>query len=89
MTNEEFERHVEFTIQQQAKFDVEMARLEAAQAETQKIVARTAETVSSLSTVTFEGFKILSESHKLTEEALRKLTDRMDRHLRDDHGLEN
>jgi len=93
MTNEEFdrrfERHVEFSLQQQAKFDADMARLEEAQERTQKKLDQTAEILSSLTTVTFEGFKVLSESHRLTEEELRKLTARMDRHLREDHGLEN
>jgi len=89
MTNEEFERHVEFSVQQQARFDARMERLEAAQVETQKTLDRTADILSSLTTVTFEGFKILSELHKRTEEELRKLTARMDRHLNEDHGLEN
>ena len=89
MTNEEFERHVEFSVQQQARFDARMERLEAAQAETQNKLDKAADILSSLTSVTFEGFKILSESHKLTEEELRKLTARMDRHLNEDHGLEN
>ena len=93
MTNEEFdrrfERHVEFSLQQQAKFDAGMEELRTAQAETQKKLDKTAEILSSLTAVTFEGFKVLSESHKLTEEELRKLTARMDRHLSEDHGHEN
>jgi len=93
MTNEEFdrrfERHVEFSLQQQAKFDAGMDELRAAQVETQKKLDKTAEILSSLTAVTFEGFKVLSESHKLTEEELRKLTAKMDRHLSEDHGLEN
>ena len=93
MTNEEFdrrfERHVEFSLQQQARFDAGMQELRAAQAETQKKLDKTAEILSSLTAVTFEGFKVLSESHKLTEEELRKLTARMDRHLSEDHGHEN
>ena len=89
MTNEEFDRRMEFFLHNQAQFDADMRRLEAAQAETQKLVAQTAQTVSSLTTVTFEGFKILSEAQKLTEEQLRKLMARTDRHLREDHGFEN
>ena len=91
--NEEFEkrweRQVEFFLQQHAKSEARMDRLEAAQAETQKKLDKTADILSSLTAVTFEGFKILSESHKLTEEELRKLTARMDRHLSEEHGLEN
>ena len=89
MTNEEFERHVEVSVQQHAKFDARMDRLEAAQAETQKKLDKAAEILTSLTHLTFEGFKVLSESHKLTEEELRKLTARMDRHLREDHGRDN
>ena len=91
--NEEFEqrweRQVEFFLQQHAKSEARMEQLEVAQAETNNKLNRLADIISSLSAVTFEGFKVLSESHKLTEEALRKLTARMDRHLSEDHGLEN
>lgn len=96
MTNEEFERHVEWSLQQQARFDARQAELDvkieefwAGLAETRKIVDRTAETVSSFTAVTFEGFKVLADAQRVTEEKLQKLTDRMDRHRRDDHGLEN
>ena len=96
MTNEEFERHVEWSLQRQARLDAKMeqfdARMEefwAGLAETRKIVDRTAETVSSLTAVTFEGFKVLSDAQRVTEEQLQKLTARMDRHLSDNHGLEN
>ena len=100
MTNEEFDRrfekHVEWSLQQQARFDARQARfdaemeeLKAGLSETRKIVDRTAETVSSLTAVTFEGFKVLSDAQRVTEEKLQKLTDRMDRHPSDDHGLEN
>ena len=91
--NEEFEqrwnRKVEFILNQQAQHEAEWVKLKAAQAATDKALTRLADIISSLTAVTFEGFKVLSESHKLTEEALRKLTDRMDRYLREDHGLEN
>jgi hypothetical protein len=91
--NEEFEkrweRQVHFFLQQHAKSDERMERLEVAQAETQKKLDRIVETISSLTAVTFEGFKVLSESHRLTEEELRKLATRMDRHRSEDHGFEN
>ena len=88
--NEEFEqrweRQVEFFLQQHAKSETRMDRLEAAQAETQKKLDRTADILSNFTAVSLEWFKVLSESHKLTEEAIRKLTARMDRHLSEDHG---
>ena len=107
MTNEEFdrrfERHVEFSLQQQAKFDADMEKLKAAQTKTEKTVDRLAENISHLAGFIHEGFGLvqnlfketdtkiqaLAEEHRLTEEALRKLTTRMDRHLTEDHGIEN
>ena len=94
MTNEEFdrrfERHVEWSLQQQARFDADMEELKAGLAATRKIVDRTAETVSSLTAVTFEGFKVLSDAQRVTEEQLQKLIDKFDRHISEDHnGLQN
>jgi len=69
-----FERKMEFLLNQQAKFDAEMNELKAAEANTDKAVARTADILSSLTSVMFEGFKItdgkikeLAESQKLTD----------------------
>ena len=101
MTNEEFDRrfdrHVEWSLQQQARLDAKMeqfdARMEefwAGLAETRKIVDRTAETVASLTAGTFEGFKVLSDAQRVTEEQLQKLIDKFDRHISEDHnGLQN
>jgi len=107
MTNEEFdrrfERHVEFSLQQQANFDARMDRLEAAQAKTEQTMDRAAKNISHLAGFIHEGFGLIQnlfkdtdakiqalvEEHRLTEEGLQKLTARMDRHLSDDHGLEN
>ena len=103
MTNEEFERHVEFTLQQQAKFDADMEKLKAAQAQTEQSLDRAAKNISHLAGFIHEGFgyvqnlfkdtdakiQALAEEHKLTQEELRKVNDRVNRHLSDDHGLEN
>jgi hypothetical protein len=101
MTNEEFdrrfERHVEWSLQQQARFDArqvqfdaDMDELRAGLAETRKLVDRTAETVSSLTAVTFEGFKVLSDAQRVTEEQLQKLMAKFDRNSSEDHnGLQN
>jgi len=124
MSNEEWDRKVEFLLNQQAQFDVDMRRLEAAQEETGKKLDRAAENISHLAGFIHEGFGLtmnmfketnaqiketdaqirdtdaqirdtdaqireLKESQKLTDEALRKLITRVDRHLREDHpGLE-
>ena len=124
MTNEEFERHVEWSLHQQADFNARMDRLEAAQAETGKKLDRAAENISHLAGFIHEGFGLvqnlfkdtdekfkdtdtkfrdtdtkfretdakiqaLAEEHKLTQEELRKLMGRVNRHLSEDHGLEN
>jgi hypothetical protein len=93
MTNEEFEkrwnRQVEFILNQQAQHEAEWMKLKAAQAETDRALTRLTDIISSLTTVTFEGFKVLSETQKRTEEELQKLMGRVKRHLSEDHGLEN
>ena len=93
MTNEEFEqrwnRKVEFILNQQAQHEAEWMKLKAAQAATDKALTRLADIISSLTAVTFEGFKVLSETQKRTEEELQKLMGRVKRHLSEDHGLEN
>jgi hypothetical protein len=76
--NEEFEqrwnRKVEFILNQEAKHEAEWMKLKAAQAATEKALARAADILSSFTASTLEWSKVLSESHKLTEEELRKLT---------------
>jgi hypothetical protein len=112
-----FERHVEFMLSQQAKFDASMDRLEAAQAKTEQTLARATENINHLGAFIHEGFGLtmnlfkdtdekfkdtdarfkdtdakiqaLAEEHKLTQEELRKLMGRVNRHLSEDHGLEN
>ena len=104
MSNEEWERKMEFLLNQQAQFDADMIELKAAQARTEKTLDRASESISHLAGFIHEGFglsvnlinensaqiKELKESQKLTDEALRKLITRFDRHLSEGHpGLEN
>ena len=97
MSNEEWERKMEFLLNNQAQFEADMIELKAAQKQTEKSLAGAAEILASQSTIMFEAFKItdaeikeLKESQKLTDEALRKLITRFDRHLSEGHpGLEN
>ena len=107
MTNEEWDRKAEFLLNQQARFDAEMHQLEQrqtelreSQARTDKMVAHAAETISSLASLTFEGFKItdakirevaeaqkeLAASQQDTSEKLKDLARLVDRHIRG--GLE-
>ena len=103
MTNEEFERHVEFSIQQQARFDARMDRLEAAQAKTEQAMDRAAKNISHLAGFIHEGFglvmnlfketdekfKEMAASSKETDAKIQALTAKMDRHLSEDHGRQN
>lgn len=106
MSNEEWERKMEFLLNQQAQFDADMIELKAAQARTKEALELAAENISHLGSFIHEGFgftmnmfketnaaikentadiKELKESQKLTDEALRKLITRLDRHLSEDH----
>ena len=97
MSNEEWERKMEFLLNQQAQFDIDMRKIEAAQAETTKVLAQVADNLAEQSYVMMKGFEIakaemqeLRESQKLTDAALRKLITKFDRHLSDGHpDLEN
>ena len=115
MSNEEWERKMEFLLNQQAQFDADMIELKAAQARTKEALELAAENISHLGSFIHDGFGLtmnmfketnvkireqhefteskiqeLTESQKLTDEALRKLITRFDRHLSEGHpGLEN
>ena len=96
MTNEEWDRKTEFLLNQQAKFDAEMHELKQAQKKTEKIIARAAEMISDLASLTIDGFKLtdgkireltesqkeLTESQKDTEKKLKELAALVDRLLR-------
>ena len=75
MTNEEFEKRMEFQLEQQAQFSADMQQLREAQAQTLEIVAR-------LATGTLERFKdvnakidALVDSQIRTDEKISALTD--------------
>jgi cysteine sulfinate desulfinase/cysteine desulfurase-like protein len=64
MSNEEFERKMEFIVEQQAQFASDIQQLRASQAQTEQVIAQTGEIVGQtgeivarLANVTFEGFK--------------------------------
>jgi len=93
MSNEEWDRKTEFLLNQQAQFDIEMRRLEAAQSRTEESLDRAAQNISHLAGFIHEGFGLtmnlfketdekireLRESQKLTEEELRKFIAKVDR----------
>jgi hypothetical protein len=97
MTNEEFEKRMEFIIEHQAQFAADIQKLQEAQARTEQVVAQTGELVARLTKVTYEGFqdvntKInalvdshirLTESQSRTDENLRNLIAVVDRYFRE------
>ena len=103
MSNEEWQRKMEFLLNQQAKFDAEMYELKDAQAKTERTVDRAAQNISHLAGFIHEGFglvmnlfketdekfKEMAASSKETDAKIQALTAKMDRHLSEDHGRQN
>jgi hypothetical protein len=79
MSDEEWDRKVEFLLKQQAQFDIDIA-------ETHKVLAQVADNLAQHSYAMAEDVKIaraeirdLREAQKLTDEALRKFIIKVDR----------
>jgi ElaB/YqjD/DUF883 family membrane-anchored ribosome-binding protein len=95
MTNEEFEKQMEFIVEQQAQFTSDIQQLREAQAQLQATQAQTEQLVGRLASVTLEGFKDvnakidalvdsqvrLTESQSRTDENLKNLIAVVDRYL--------
>jgi hypothetical protein len=87
MSNEEFDRKVEFLLNQQARFDAGMQELREAQKVTdekfkhmfdgfeegKKLAIHTRETLDELAILTTEGFKILYEQSRNTDAKIAAL----------------
>lgn len=96
MTNEEFEKRMEFIIEHQAQFASDIQQLREVQDRTVQVVAR-------LANVTLEGFKDvnakidslvdshirLTEAQSRTEENLRNLIAVVDRYFREGRNGES
>ena len=80
MTNEEFDRKAEFIVNQQAKFDVDIQKLREAQAETAQNIKRNTENIAHLGAFIHEGFGLIMNLFKETDEKIRNLSALMDRH---------
>ena len=114
MSNEEFDRKMEFIVNQQAQFTVDIQKLNEAQKELQKSQKATADSLDELKNLTYEGFKLTAErfdvvarnfevvaekfshtdvkinaliaSQMQTEEFVRNIGAKVDRHLTEDHN---
>lgn len=93
MSNEEFERKMEFIVNQQAQFAVDIQQLRKAQTRTEQTVQETQQLISRLAAATLEGFKdvnakidALVDSQMRTEESIRNLTAVVDRYFRERNG---
>jgi hypothetical protein len=93
MSNEEFEWKMEFIVNQQAQFAVDIQQLREAQARTEQSVQETQQLVSRLASATLEGFRdvnakidALVDSQMRTEGNIRNLTAVVDRYFREHNG---
>jgi hypothetical protein len=89
MSNDQYEKRMEFIVEQQAQFSIDIqqlresqAELQAAQVRTEQVVVQTGEIVARLANVTLEGFKdvnakidALVDSQIRTDEKINALTD--------------
>jgi hypothetical protein len=96
MTNEEFEKRMEFIVEQQAQFTTDIQRLGEKQAQNENLLTR-------LVNVTFEGFKDvnakidalvdsqvrITEAQSRTDETLRSLIAVVDRYFREGRNGES
>jgi len=97
MTSEGFERRMEFTLERRAQFASGIQQLQEVPARTERNITRTEQVVSRIADVTLEtpttsleGFRdaharieALTEAQSRTDESLRRLSDTLDRHLRE------
>ena len=88
MNNEEFEKRMEFFLDQQAQFASDIQQLREAQSELQATQVQTEQVVARLAHVTLEGFKdvnakinSLVDSQIRTDENLRNLIAVVDRYF--------
>jgi flagellar basal body rod protein FlgG len=100
MSREELEKRMEFIIEQQAQFSVDMEKLREGLQELRESQTKTDQLVNRLAAVTLEGFKDvnakidalvdsqirLSEGQLRTDEALKNLIAVVDRYLSDRNG---
>ena len=114
MSNEEFDKRMEFFLHQQAQFDADMQEFRETQKELQRTTKATAEGLAELTSLTYEGFnqtirrfdavarsfKVIAENGRETdarinalvdaqihtEELIRNIGGKLDRHLKEDHN---
>src|SRR5215510_15718510 len=86
MSNEEWDRKVEFLLNQQAQFDIDMRQLEAAQARTEQSMDRATQNISHLAAFIHDGFGLTMNLFKETE-ARMKETDAQIKELKESQKL--
>ena len=78
MTNEEFEKKMEFIVEHQAQFASDIQQLREAQTRAEQRLAQTEDLLTRLVTVTFEGFKDVNAKIDALVDSQIRLTDRVD-----------
>jgi hypothetical protein len=100
MTYEEMQKTMQFIVEQQAQFTVDIQQLKESQAKTDGTISQLTEVVARLAAATMEGFKNVNakidalvdaqirneESIKETSEAVKNLTAVVDRYFRERNG---
>jgi len=93
MTSEEMQRTMEFILNQQARFAVNIEQLRESQAKTDERVARLEEFLTRLAAATAKGiedtsakFNALIDAQMRTDENVRNLTAVVDRYFRERNG---
>ena len=103
MTNEEFEKRMEFIIEHQAQFASDIQQLREAQARTEQFMAQAEQLVGRLAQVTHAGFQNLNakidalvdsqvrltDAQSRTDENLRNLIAVVDRYFREGRNGES
>jgi len=103
MTYEEMQKTMQFIVEQQAQFTVDIQQLKESQIKTDETVSQLTQVVTRLAAATMEGFKDVNakidalvdaqirneESIKETSEAVKNLTAVVDRYFRDRNGRQD
>jgi len=103
MTYEEMQKTMQFIVEQQAQFSVDIQQLKESQIKTDETVSQLTQVVARLAAATMEGFKNVNakidalvdaqirneESIKETSEAVKNLTAVVDRYFRERNGRQD
>jgi thioesterase domain-containing protein len=79
MSNEEFDRRMEFFLNHQAQFDAEMEKFQETQKELQRTTNATAEGLEELRILVYEGFKLSAERFEVVSRNFEVVSEKFNR----------